>query len=106
MNIMDLLNGSDGLVDSLKDLGIPEDKLGSLSELIGAQLGGGDGFDFGDLLGGLDLDGFLGQLDVPAIAGQLGLAPDLVAQAVALIGDKVDGFSPGLLGGLAGKLFS
>ncbi|MEQ8858981.1 MAG: hypothetical protein RIC56_10055 [Pseudomonadales bacterium] len=108
MDIMDLLKGDGDLLESIKGLGVPEDKIPDLGQAIGQQLGGGDGFDLTDLLGGLDLQSFLAKVDVGAIASQLNLSPDVIQQVVALIGPKVQDFVPGglgSLGSLAGKLF-
>jgi uncharacterized protein YegP (UPF0339 family) len=49
-----LLNGVESVrKDAVQGAGVPEDKLPALSDAIGSQLGGADGLDFGDLLGGL-----------------------------------------------------
>ena len=106
IDVLSLLG--DGLLDSIKVVGVPEDKVGALSDAIGNQLAGADGLDLGDLLGGLDLDGFLEKIDADAIAGQIGLSPAVVSAAINLIGPKVADFAPeglGALGSLAGKLF-
>lgn len=105
MDIMDLLDSDGGLMSSIRDLGVPESRIPELGQAIGAQLGGSDGFDLSDLLGGLDLQGFLAKVDVGTIASQLDLSPDVVQQVVALIGPKVQDFVPGSLGSLVGKLF-
>ncbi len=107
MDVMDLMKNAPGLLDSLKSAGVPEDKTGDLAGAIGQQLGGSDGLDLGDLLGGLDLDNFLSKVDVSAVANQVGLSPSVVQKAVELIGPHVAGFMPsaGALGALAGKLF-
>jgi hypothetical protein len=107
MDVMDLLKNAPGLLDALKSAGVPEDKTGDLAGAIGQQLGGSDGLDLGDLLGGLDLDNFLSKVDVSAIADQIGLSPAVVQKAVELIGPYVADFIPsaGGLGTLAGKLF-
>lgn len=105
---MDLLKGDSGLLDAIKSAGVPEAKIPDLGEALGAQLGGGDGFDLTDLLGGLDLDGFLSKVDVGALASQLNLSPDVISKVVEMIGPKVQEFVPGGLGSigsLAGKLF-
>ncbi len=106
MDVMDLLKNAPGLIDSIQAAGVPEDKIPDLGAMLGAQLGGGDGFDLTDLLGGLDLDGFLSKVDVGALAGQLGLTPEVIEQVLKVIGPKVAEFTPGGLGALAGKLFS
>ena len=96
------------MLDSVKEVGVPEDKLGALSDAIGNQLGGSDGLDLGELLGGLDLDSFLEKVDANAIAEQLGLSPTVVSAAINLIGPKIAEFAPsslGALGSIAGKLF-
>ena len=111
MNMMDLLEGVPGLLDSVKDAGIPEEKLPSLGSGLAKQLGGDDGFDFTDLLTGLDLDGFVSQIDVAALAEHVGVSPAVAQQVVGLIAPKVAEFNPtagglgGLVGSLAGKLF-
>ncbi len=108
MDIMDLLKGDSGLLDAIKQVGVPEAKIPDLGQAIGQQLGGSGGLDLGDLLGGLDLDGFLSKVDVGAVASQLNLSPDVIQKAVELIGPKVQEFVPGglgSLGSLAGKLF-
>ena len=106
VDVLSLLG--DGLLDSIKEVGVPEDKLGALSDAIGNQLGGSDGLDLGDLLGGLDIDTFLEKIDADVIAEQLGLSPTIVSAAIDLIGPKVAEFAPGglgALGSIAGKLF-
>ena len=107
MDVMDLLKNAPGLLDALKSAGVPEDKTGDLAGAIGQQLGGSDGLDLGDLLGGLDLDNFVSKIDVSAVANQVGLSPSIVQKAVDLIGPHVADFMPsaGALGSLAGKLF-
>jgi hypothetical protein len=106
VDVLSLLG--DGLIDSIKEVGVPEDKVGALSNALGDQLGGDDGLDLGDLLGGLDLDSFLENIDTNAIAEQVGISPAIISAAVNLIGPKVAEFVPGGVGGLgamAGKLF-
>lgn len=106
MNVLSLLGGE--LLDAVKDVGVPENKIEALGDAIGNQLGGGDGLDLGDLLGGLDLESFLNKVDADAIAEQLGLSPTIVSAAINLIGPKVAEFAPGglgALGSIAGKLF-
>lgn len=108
MDIQDLLKAAPGLLESIQKAGVPSNKIGDLSDAIGSQLGGDDGLDLSDLLGGLDLPSFLSKIDVDAVASQIGLSPSIVKQAIALIGPKVAEFVPGGLGGLgalAGKLF-
>ncbi len=110
MNIMDLLEGVPGLLDSVKEAGVADDQLPGLGSALGQQLGGDDGFDFTDLLGGLDLENFVSQIDIGQLAEQVGISPAIAEQVVALIGPKVADFSPadglgGALGSLAGKLF-
>ena len=105
MNIMDLLKNAPGLLESIQQAGVPGDTVSEFADALGQQLGGGSGFDFTDLLGGLDLDGFLSKVDVGALAEQVGLSPEIVQQALQVIGPKVAEFSPKGLGGLAGKLF-
>lgn len=106
VDVLSLLGGD--LLDSIKEVGVPEDKVGALSDAIGDQLGGADGLDLGDLLGGLDLDAFLAKIDADMIADQLGLSPAVVSAAIGMIGPKVAEFAPdglGALGSIAGKLF-
>ena len=106
MDVLSLLGN--GLLDSVKEVGVPEDRISDLGEAIGSQLGGSDGLDLGDLLGGLDLESFLEKVDANAIAEQLGLSPTVVSAAINLIGPKVAEFAPsglGALGSIAGKLF-
>lgn len=105
MDVMDLLKNAPGLLDSIQQAGVPEDKISGLGDAIGAQLGGGDGFDFTDLLGGLDLDSFLSKVDVGALAEQVGVSPETAQQVLGLIGPHIAEFAPGGLGALAGKLF-
>jgi len=105
MDIMDLLKNAPGLLDSIQQAGVPEDKVSGLGNAIGQQLGGSDGFDFTDLLGGLDLDSFTSKVDVSALAEQVGISPEIAQQALALVGPKIAEFTPGGLGALAGKLF-
>ena len=107
MNVTDLLKDSSGLIDSLQDVGVPADRIEPLGDAIGQQLGGG--LDLGDLLGGLDMNTFMSRLDVPGLSEQVGLTPDVINRALALIGPKVEEFAPGGLGGiksLAGKLLN
>ena len=107
MNINDLMKDSSGLMDSLQNAGVPADRIGSLGDAIGKQLGGG--LDLTDLLGGLDMNTFMSKLDVQGLSEQVGLAPDVINQALALIGPKVEQFAPGGLGGLknlAGKFLN
>jgi hypothetical protein len=107
MNVTDLLKDSSGLIDALQDAGVPADRVGPLGDAIGQQLGGG--LDLGDLLGGLDTSTFLSKLDVRGLAEQVGLTPDVVNRALALIAPKVEEFAPGGIGGLkslAGKFLN
>ena len=104
MDVMDLLKGAPGLLDSIQQAGVPEDKIPELGSALGQQLGGEDGLDFTDLLGGLDLDGFLSKIDAAGLAEQLGISPAIVEQVLQIIGPKIAEFSPGGLGALAGKL--
>lgn len=104
MNVTDLLKDTPGLLDSIKNVGVPQDKIGPLGEAIGQQLGGG--LDLGDLLGGLDVSSFMSKMNVQDLAQQVGLSSDVIEKALALIGPKVEEFVPGGLGGLkdlAGK---
>jgi hypothetical protein len=102
---MDLLKNAPGLMDAVKEAGMPEDKVSDLGSLLGAQLGGGDGLDLTDLLGGLDLDGFLSRVDIGNLAEQLGVSPEIVQQAVNVLGPVISDFQPSEgLGGLVGKL--
>jgi len=103
MNVSDLLSNSPDLLNSIKEVGVPTDKVGGLTDAIGKQLGGG--LDLGDLLGGLDANSFMGKLDIPALSQQVGISPDIVQKAVEMIGPKVEEFVPGGLGGLASKFF-
>ena len=103
MNVTDLLKDSPGLIDKIKDIGVPQDKIGSLGSAIGEQLGGG--LDLGDLLGGLDVNSFMSKMNVQDLAQQVGISPDVVQNALALIGPKIEQFVPGGLAGLAGKFF-
>ena len=108
MNILDLLKNNEDLLASIQDAGIPTDKIEPLASAVASQLGGAGGLDLSDLLGGLNLNDFLSKVDVGAVAEQIGLSPELVKQAVELIGPKVDEFVPGglgQLGSIAGKLF-
>ena len=105
MDVMDLLGDAPGLLDSIKEAGVPDDKLSALGSAIGQQLGGDDGFDFTDLLGGLDLDSFLSKVDASSVAKQVGISPEIAQQVLSLIGPKVADFAPGGLASLAGKLF-
>lgn len=108
MDVLDLMKGVPGLVDQLRATGLPDDKLPDLGSAIGQQLGGEDGLDLTDLLGGLDLDSFLGGTDVAALAEQVGISPALAQQVLSVIGPHVAEFVPSKLGGLgalAGKLF-
>lgn len=107
MDLMDLLKAAPGLLDSVQQAGVPEEKLSGLGSAIGQQLGGSDGFDLTDLLGGLDLDSFLSKIDVNSLAEQVGISPEIAKQVIGLIGPKIAEFSPsGGLAALAGKLFS
>jgi len=107
MDVSDLLKNAPGLLDSIKEAGVPQDKVSGLGEAIGQQLGGDDGFDLTDLLGGLNLDDFLSKVDPAAIAQQVGLPPVIAEKAIALIGPAVAEFVPGGLGALSSlkKLF-
>jgi hypothetical protein len=107
MDVMDLLKNAPGLLESLTDAGVPKEKTSDLAGAIGQQLGGSDGLDLGDLLGGLNLEKFLSQVDVASVANQIGLSPAIVQKAVELIGPHVSEFLPsaGGLGALAGKFF-
>ena len=105
MDMMDLLKGAPGLLDSIREAGVSDEQLPSLGSALGSQLGGSDGFDFTDLLGGLDLDNFLSKIDVAGLADQVGIAPEIAEKVVGLIGPKVEEFVPGSLGGVLGKLF-
>lgn len=108
MNIMDLMKNAPGLLDSIQEAGVPADKIGSLGSALEGQLGGSDGFDFTDLLGGLDLDGFLSKIDISSLADQVGISPQVAETVINLIGPKVADFMPsglGSVGSALGKLF-
>ena len=105
MDVMDLLKNAPGLLESVQQAGLPDDKVADLGAALGQQLGGGDGFDFTDLLGGLNLEGFLSQIDVASLAEQIGIAPEIAQRVLQVIGPQVAEFSPGGLSGLASKLF-
>lgn len=105
MDVMDLLKNAPGLLASIQEAGVPQEKISDLGAALGEQLGGTDGFDFTDLIAGLDLDGFLSRVDAGSLAERLGISPEIVQQALQVIGPKIAEFSPGGLGSLAGKLF-
>ena len=105
MDVGELLKNAPGLLEALQQTGVPADKLSSLGGALGDQLGGSDGFDFTDLLGGLDLDNFMSKVDAGSLAEQIGITPEVATQAIALIGPIIADFSPGNLGSLVGKLF-
>jgi hypothetical protein len=107
MDIMDLLKHAPGLLESLKDAGVPQEKAPELAGALSQQLGGSDGLDLTDLLGTLDIDSFLSKVDVGAVANQIGLSPAVVQKAVELIAPYVADSLPsaGGLGALAGKFF-
>ena len=109
MDISDLLDGD--LTSALLGLGLSDANVSDLGKEIGGQLLGGDGFDLSDLLTGLDADAFLANLNVAELAEAVGISPQLVSGALALIAPKVADFvgsegSPlGAVGKLASKLF-
>jgi hypothetical protein len=105
MDVVDLLKNAPGLLEALQQTGVPQDKLSSLGGAIGDQLGGSDGFDLTDLLGGLDLDNFTSKINADSLAEQVGISPEIANQAIALIGPIIADFSPGNLGSIVGKLF-
>lgn len=108
MDIGSLLKGSPELLESVLGAGLPESKVGGLSDAIGNQLGGGDGLDLGDLLGALDKDSFLSKIDIGAVAEQIGVSPDIVNSVVQTLAPKIEEFVPGGLGAVGsalGKLF-
>ncbi len=110
MNIGDLLKAAPDLIGGLKDLGLTDDKIGDLAGEVGSQLGGDDGFDFADLLSGLNADSFLGQLDIESIAAKIGISPEIAQSAIGLIAPKIADFTSGgsglgKLAGLAKGLF-
>ena len=109
MDVLDLLKGAPGLLDEIRQAGVPDDTIADLGAALGQQLGGGDGFDFTDLLAGLDLESFLARVDAAALAEQVGISPAIAESVVSLIGPKIAEFAPGdlgsAIGSLAGKLF-
>ena len=110
MDIGMLLKAAPDLMGGLGELGLSEEKIGDLGGEIGNQLGGGDGFDFSDLLTGLDADSFLSQIDIDSLAGKIGISPAIAQGAVALIAPKIAEFTGGSSGlgkiaGLAKGLF-
>ena len=109
MDIGSLLSNSSGLMDQLKGLGLSDGNISGMADEIGNQLGGGDGFDFTDLLKGLQADNFLDQVNIASLAEKIGISPEIAEQAISLIAPKVAEFtgdSPlGGLGKLAGSLF-
>ena len=109
MNISSLLQSAPELVGGLKDLGFDDGKISEMAGEIGAQLGGNDGFDFTDMLTGLQGDSFLQLLDVNALAENLLISPEIAQQALAMIAPAVANFGKdsklGMLGKLAGGLF-
>ena len=101
MNISQLIKGAPELMSGLKDLGLDDQKVGSLGEGIGSQLGGG--IDLSSLLNGMNAQSFLEKIDVTALAEQVGVPPALATSAVKLIAPKVAEFtSEGGLGAVAG----
>ena len=102
MDIMDLLKGSPELLDGLKGLGLDDNNIGDLASGVGDQLGGGDGFDFTDLLTGLTGDSFLENVDITALAQQVGISPETVQSAMALVAPVIADFTGGAGGGLGG----
>ena len=109
MNIGSLLQNAPELVSGLKGLGLDDGKISEMAGEIGAQLGGNDGFDFTELLTGLQGDSFLQQLDVNALAEKMLISPELTQQALGMIAPVVASFGSGsklgMLGKLAGGLF-
>jgi len=109
MDIMDLLKGSPELLGGLKNLGLDDSKIGDLANGVGDQLGGSSGFDFTDLLTGLDADSFLGKLDVASLAEQAGIDASTVQSALGMLAPVIAQFTGagegGLLGGLVKGLF-
>lgn len=103
MEISDLLKGAPDLMGGLKDLGLSDGNVSDLGQELGNQLGGDDGFDFTDLLSGLDADSFLGKLDVGSIAEKVGISPEIAQGAISLIAPKIAEFTGGS-GGALGKL--
>ena len=83
MDISDLLDGD--LSSALQGLGLSDTNVSDLGKEIGGQLLGGDGFDLSDLLTGLDADAFLANLNVAELAEAVGISPQLVSGALALI---------------------
>ena len=110
MDIMDLLKNVPGLKDQLSGLGLDDNNISDMASGVKKQLAGDDGFDLTDLLTALDADSFLGKMDVGALAQQVGVSPEMVQGALALIAPKIAEFTGGgsALGGLGGfakKLF-
>ena len=108
MDIGSLLKGSPDLLQSILQTGLPEDKVGGLSDAVGNQLSGGDGLDLGDLLGALDKDSFLAKIDVNSIAEQIGVSPAIVDSVMQILAPKIEAFLPdglGSVGSALGKLF-
>lgn len=104
MDIGTLLKAAPDLMGGLGELGLSEDKIGDLGGEIGNQLGGDDGFDFSDLLTGLDADSFLGKIDTESLAAKVGISPDIAQGAIALIAPKIAEFTGGSAG--LGKIAS
>ncbi len=109
MDLSNLIQGAPDLLDGLKGMGLSDDNISGMANEVGNQLGGGDGFDFTDLLSGLQADSFLEQIDVSALAAKVGISPDMAQQAINLVAPKVAEFTGGSglggLGKLAGSLF-
>ena len=109
MNIAQLLSGLPQIKDKLTALGLSDVQINGLADAIGKQLNGEDGFDFTDLLTGLNAGDFLSQLNVPQLADETLLSPDTVEKATQTIAPAIEEFggsAGGVLGKIASSLFS
>ena len=108
MNISSLIDGAPELANGLKHLGLSDKNISDMAGEIGQQLGGDDGFDFTDLITGLQADDFLNQLNIQSLAEKVLISPELAQQAISLIAPVIANFGGsnlGVLGKIAGGLF-
>lgn len=110
MQIADLIKAAPDLMQGLQGLGLDDNKIDGLAGAIGSELGGDDGFDFTDLLSGLDANSFMSKIDANGIAEKVGLSPAIVSSALALLAPKIAEFTGGAgglgaIGDLAKGLF-
>ena len=111
MNIGTLLENAPGLMDAIKDAGVPEEKIPDFGKEVTNQLSSEDGFDLSSMLTNMDADSFMEKMNIGAIAGKLGISTSVVQTALATLAPQIAKFTGGKsafgsIGAMAAKFFN